>query len=508
MYKTKYILNSSSKVTKIVKTLKKNFAITEEKQFKLKYFLYDSFDFLLLKNGLAVFQNSKELNLVNLQSDENIASFSNQEKTDIIQITSILDTEFRRILTEFVAPRVLIKKINVEEIRKLYNIVNKDEKTVLRLCVSEFLANGFEGKYIKLIPIRGYNSVFKKASQFVEQFEENLYFNTIAHTVLYAANINPDDYSSKFFVNFEGNESIHYALTKILDQSFKIIRKNYLGVIDDIDIEFLHQFRVNLRRSRSALSLLPEVYDEKFVKQFGNSLKKIADKTSRLRDLDVFIFDKDKLFNLIPNELAEGLEPLVGYFENERVDEFSKLHKYLSSSKYKQEFTKWEKTLIKNGKKIARGSRADENVKEYASEILLYEFNRIIKLGKMVKPKSNDEKFHDVRKECKKLRYLLEFFITLFEPTQMKIFIFSLKKLQDVLGVFNDVSVQRENLYNLLNSNIKIVKENRKLSAAIGGAISTLQNIQIEKRNQFFESFDNFSNKKNIKLAKELFGEN
>ena len=57
-----------------------------------------------------------------------------------------------------------------------------------------------------------------------------------------------------------------------------------------------------------------------------------------------------------------------------------------------------------------------------------------------------DEDLHNLRIDCKKLRYLLEFFTSLFPKTQMKLLIKQLKQLQDNLGDFNDLSVQQARL--------------------------------------------------------------
>ena len=44
-----------------------------------------------------------------------------------------------------------------------------------------------------------------------------------------------------------------------------------------------------------------------------------------------------------------------------------------------------------------------------------------------------------MRKLLKKLRYIVEFFGSLYKPTDVKPFVMQLKKLQDVFGYVNDV---------------------------------------------------------------------
>jgi CHAD domain-containing protein len=48
-----------------------------------------------------------------------------------------------------------------------------------------------------------------------------------------------------------------------------------------------------------------------------------------------------------------------------------------------------------------------------------------------------------MRKSLKDLRYTLEFFETLYKPTEVRPFIKELKKLQDIFGYVNDVEIAR-----------------------------------------------------------------
>jgi CHAD domain-containing protein len=53
---------------------------------------------------------------------------------------------------------------------------------------------------------------------------------------------------------------------------------------------------------------------------------------------------------------------------------------------------------------------------------------------------------HRLRIDCKKLRYLLEFFRNVFEPKSITPMVHSLRQLQDHLGDFNDLELQQREL--------------------------------------------------------------
>ena len=59
-----------------------------------------------------------------------------------------------------------------------------------------------------------------------------------------------------------------------------------------------------------------------------------------------------------------------------------------------------------------------------------------------ISKKSPDASVHKVRIECKKLRYLLEYFAPLYIDNNHKKNVARLKSLQDKLGDFNDSSTQ------------------------------------------------------------------
>ena len=61
-------------------------------------------------------------------------------------------------------------------------------------------------------------------------------------------------------------------------------------------------------------------------------------------------------------------------------------------------------------------------------------------------PESPAEALHELRKQCKKLRYLMEFFQSLFPKEQIKQLIKILKGLQDNLGEHQDLEVQEHTL--------------------------------------------------------------
>ena len=127
-------------------------------------------------------------------------------------------------------------------------------------------------------------------------------------------------------------------------------------------------------------------------------------------------------------------------------------------------------------------------------------------MGSKIKRDSPSPMLHMLRIECKKLRYLLEFFASLFAEKETAIIIKHLKRLQDNLGDFNDLYVQQESINKFLNnSETGYDFEKNDTQAAIGGLISVLYQKQIGVRKKFGRNFKEFSDKETSLLFAKLF---
>ena len=114
---------------------------------------------------------------------------------------------------------------------------------------------------------------------------------------------------------------------------------------------------------------------------------------------------------------------------------------------------------------------------------------------------------HALRIDCKKLRYLLEFFASLFPPDEIEILVKQLKRLQDNLGDFNDLSVQRDYLLNISQAMPLEDDHARAALASIGCLVGVLEGEKTRVRGDFAQTFRIFAAKKNRKRFRQLFSE-
>jgi CHAD domain-containing protein len=129
----------------------------------------------------------------------------------------------------------------------------------------------------------------------------------------------------------------------------------------------------------------------------------------------------------------------------------------------------------------------------------------MVKMGKAIDGSSPSEEFHEIRKQGKELRYLLELFGTpLFPAEVVKPMIKTLKRLQDVLGRHQDREVQRARLRELAEP-VSALPGRAAALMAMGVLIEHLGEDELAARAEFAERFAEFTDKPLRKRVKAVF---
>mgnify|MGYP001827177200 FL=1 len=294
------------------------------------------------------------------------------------------------------------------------------------------------------------------------------------------------------------------AANSIISQMIEKQRLTEQGIIDDVDTEFLHHFRVALRMTRAAVAQLKEVYPEHDVLMLKERFGKLGRETNHLRDLDVFILDKPRYLTLLPESLSDGLLPMFDDFEQDRENEVKRIAAWLSGDAYKQEMEELE-NLFKKGYSAGETEWSERPSIELAINKITKRYRKIQKAALKINNDTPDSAIHSIRIDGKKLRYLLYFFGGLFDQKKIKRAGKQLKRLQDKLGLFNDLTVQRAYLEAYLDEIEHKESKDINLIAALGGLIATLYRMQKTERENCINELHVFSNEKNTHLFTEAF---
>jgi CHAD domain-containing protein len=295
------------------------------------------------------------------------------------------------------------------------------------------------------------------------------------------------------------------AANDIIAAYIPVARANESGITADHDTAFLHDYRIALRKIRAVLSLFKGIYGSEQTDDLKSRFSALMAVTGRVRDLDVYLLEQQKYYDLLPQSLHAGLDTLFNHLASERAEMLAKLSDHLRSKSYDEEFARLVK-LFGSRKKLTRGPNADLSAKAYAGVLIWKRYRKVCEIASAIDADTTDTEVHTLRIHCKKLRYLMEFFAPLFPQEQINSLLKPLKRLQDNLGLFNDYAVQQDSLSILLSQfNEPSHTGVLAMAQSIGALIAILHRRQMEERIRALDSFVKFDSPQTRKMFRKLF---
>ncbi|NIJ10992.1 CHAD domain-containing protein [Saccharomonospora amisosensis] len=220
------------------------------------------------------------------------------------------------------------------------------------------------------------------------------------------------------------------------------------GVVDDVDAEFLHDLRVAVRRTRSLLKLAGDVLPAEPVRRYAAEFAWLGDLTTPTRDLDVFLLRMDDLAGTLLACEGADLRPFVEHLRAERDRAHGELVGGLLSQRFSSLLDGWRRELdaVLEKSDTARETSVG-SARQLAEKRLRRAVKRVVRMAATITPDSPGARVHDLRKRCKELRYLLEVARPVCDARAHRAALRDLKRLQDVLGDFQDGEVQSAALH-------------------------------------------------------------
>jgi CHAD domain-containing protein len=394
---------------------------------------------------------------------------------------------------------------------RTYRILNRDQKTIARVVTTEVRAierksEPVLGTYLSLRPVRGYPKYSRKlAKRLSHTGTETALIEDIYLRALKRAGKRPRSYSGKLALKLKPKKRADLSTKVILLYLFDIMKANEAGIKADIDTEFLHDYRIAIRRTRSALSQIRNVFPTKETDHYKSEFRNLGQLTNDLRDLDVYLLSEADFQARLPETMRNDISPLFDYLRILRKQALKEVIQNLSSSEYGQVLKEWDAFLKEPISKKTATPNGATAIVELAQKRIYKRYRRVIKDGDYILTHTQDELLHALRIECKKLRYLMEFFTSLFPRKKMTRLIKQLKKLQDNLGEFNDLSVQQEYLMHMAEELPIDDPRSRKALVATGYLVENLGYEQKGVKANFAHTFKEFASQGNQDLFRRLF---
>ncbi len=226
---------------------------------------------------------------------------------------------------------------------------------------------------------------------------------------------------------------------RVLANLAATIDRNWQGTVDDIDPEFLHDFRVAIRRTRSVLVHAKGVLPADGRDHFRSEFRWLGAVTTPARDLDVYLIEWPGYVAPL-GEASADLLPVVDYIARRRAAAHTELAAVLRSARYRAGLAAWQ-TWMEAWRPAADGEKALRPLGPLVAVRLADAQRRVLARGRDIDPTSPAEALHELRKDTKKLRYLLECFGGLLPDDARSAFVKRLKALQENLGEHQDTEV-------------------------------------------------------------------
>ncbi|MEN8178798.1 MAG: CHAD domain-containing protein [Pseudomonadota bacterium] len=422
------------------------------------------------------------------------------------------DGPMRERLAQALEVRTLLPFVRVEQQWQTLRVLNDDEKTVLRLIMQSSQYSSPDGKQtgpldsrVVLKPIRGYEKPFSKMQAEFESLGLKPLTHSLFESAMTEIGRRPGDYSSK--LNYRLNPESRSDVTEkqILLSLLHTLEVNIAGAKANLDSEFLHDLRVATRRSRSAMSQIKGVFDERDLAQFKKGFAWLGQVTGPTRDMDVYLLKFDGYQTSLPAKVRPDLEPFWDFLLAQHKKAQGELVRKLNSPHFRKLIKEWRQWLEEPVENISFQPNAVQPIARLADQRIFKIYKRVLKDGKAIKPGSAAESMHDLRKDCKKLRYLMEFFQSLYPKPEITGLIKILKVLLDNLGDFQDLQVQAEAIESFGDEMLKEGAPARSLMA-MGILVGNLLDRQEQAREEFAALFSGFTDEENAQAFKKLFG--
>lgn len=373
-------------------------------------------------------------------------------------------------------------------------ILDAERKTVARLTVDDTP----DVTWLYLAPVRGYAAETDAAVRVLAGTPGvTASARSRIDLVLEAAGITPAGYSGKVDVALSPRMPAVTAVGTVLLRLLDTAEANVDGVLRDLDTEFLHDLRISVRRTRSALKLAGDVLPDDLAARFRPEFTWLGELTTPTRDLDVFLMDFDAMAARLRTAGPADLEPLRVHLTARRIREYRRLARGLRSARFADLARDWRAALSAlPGITGTPARRSGPTAARLAAERTARAYRRVLRLGSAITDTSPDEDLHDLRKRGKELRYVLEFFASVQPQPAHRGAVRQLKALQDCLGAFQDASVQQETIRSFA-ADLAGAGAPPGTLLAMGELVALVRAGQQRVRGEFAERFAKFAGPRN-----------
>ena len=507
-----YLLAEETTPAALVAALEQHLEVSDGGSHRGDRTYYDTFDALARDAGLSVAHEDGSLKLIDRESGD-VRLWVAAPRPKKYLVPAELDPgPVRDALLDVVEARALLPLVRVRSRERTLSVLDGERKTVVRMTLEEpeLVAGSRKQRLhprVRAVAVRGYDSELHQVQMVLsEELGLDPAKRPLLDEAVLAAGGRPEGIGSKISVPLLYEERTDRAAARVLRGLLEVIEANHDGVIADIDTEFLHDYRVSVRRTRSVQRELKRAFPPERLAHFRAEFKWLQQATGNARDLDVYVLEFDSMRSLVPEQMRDDLDPLLALLRTRRRTARRSTVRALRSERTRSLMTDWA-AFLDGLEQLPESDRPDAAgpIGDVSGARIRKVYRRMVKMGTAIDDDSPAEDYHELRKRGKELRYLLELFGTPLYPAEVvKPMIKSLKSLQDVLGRHQDREVQVAMLSSL-GEKLASAPDGAPALMATGVLVSKLREDELAARREFAATFSEFAAKSQRALVKDTF---
>lgn len=461
---------------------------------------YDTFDGRLHEAGLIAVHEAGELKLTSRDGQRLVARLTIPRLDARTFAAGLPRGPLRDVLTKLVDVRALLPRAAVRSRERVLDVLDSEHKTVVRLRVEQPRVGAVKlPPRLRVAPVRGYEQALRRVEETLANgcgFQ--LAQRSLLDEAVAAAGGVPGGIKARVRVELGPGQPAGSAAAAVLRSLLDVIEANLEGAVADVDTEFLHDLRVSVRRTRAVLRELRTLFEPGRLRHFRAEFRWLQAVTGDVRDLDVYLLGFEALRGLVPVGIQAELDPALAVLRSRRSNAHRRMVRALRSDRVGRLLVSWRGELA--------GLTGGPPVGELAGRRIAKVYRRMVKLGRAIDADSPPERYHELRKQGKELRYLLELFgVPLYPEPVVTPMVRTLKALQDVLGRHQDREVQAATLRSVADELAGLERGPAALMA-IGVLTERIEADQLTARAAFADRFAAFAAKPQQRLVRETIG--
>jgi CHAD domain-containing protein len=460
--RTVFKLEQETELESVYESLRREYPVHVSYEAQLERCYLDTFDWRLYRNNLVCGWDMPAGNKRNKSEgiffvrDKITSDCICEYPTDQIPRFSkdIAYRTCRRILGDLLDIRALMPVLTVAVKSRQFNILNQENKTVAVLIMenhelTEHVGRTFHAGRLIVSPVKGYRKRFMQLRHYISaQLQLPCEQIALLDEMLAAIGKTPDPYAYAGISKIDDSLRTWEAVRILLRHLLQVMQANESGLRDAIDTEFLHDYRVAIRRTRSLLGQIKHIFPARRLAYFKREFYWLGQITGPARDLDVYLLKFDAYRQALPKVMQKHIASFHVFLERHWKIEHARLCRELDSKRYQKLIKEWRDTLENENIQCPQAAasletkNANKPVRQVACKRIVKLYKKILQEGNWITPESRDEDLHELRKTCKKFRYMVEFFHDFYPEVAVKNLLKKLKQLQDHLGDFQDLCAQ------------------------------------------------------------------